>query len=264
MALNQLGLGFVFTAKDLASGVIERIDQSFGRLEHTSEAAASAMRGNLAQFGQGVAIAGAGLAGLLLLDRAVDVSSEFSAAIAEISTLVDEASFSTANLTRVSLELAQAYGGGAVGQARGLYETISAGVIDATKATDLLRVANELAIGGVTNTKTAVDALTSVVNAYSTAGAEARDVSDAFFVAIKAGKTTAAELATTMGRVAPTAASLGVSFSDLLAAIAAVTTQGLDTSEAVTGMKAALANIIKPTADATKEAARLGIKFDAA
>jgi TP901 family phage tail tape measure protein len=264
MALNQLGLGFVFTAKDLASGVIERIDQSFGRLEHSSESAASAMRNNLTQFGQGVAIAGAGLAGLLLLDRAVDVSSEFSAAIAEISTLVDEASFSTANLTRVSLELAQAYGGGAIEQARGLYETISAGVTDAAKATDLLRVANELAIGGATNTKTAVDALTSVVNAYSASGAEARDVSDAFFVAIKAGKTTAAELATTMGRVAPTAASLGVSFSDLLAAIAAVTTQGLDTSEAVTGMKAALANIIKPTSDATKEAARLGIKFDAA
>jgi TP901 family phage tail tape measure protein len=264
MALNQLGMGFVFTAKDLASGVIDRIDHSFGRLEHTSAAATSAMRDNLAQFGQGAAIAGAGLAGLLLLDRAVAASSEFSAAIAEISTLVDEASFSTANLNRVSLELAQTYGGGAVAQARGLYETISAGVTDATKATDLLRVANELAIGGVTNTKTAVDALTSVVNAYSAAGAEARDVSDAFFVAIKAGKTTAAELATTMGRVAPTAASLGVSFADLLAAIAAVTTQGLDTSEAVTGMKAALANIIKPTADATKEASRLGIKFDAA
>lgn len=264
MALSQLGLGFVFTAQDLASGVVERIDRSFGRLEQTSESAASAMRNNLAQLGQGAAIAGAGFAGLLLLDRAVSVSSEFSAAIAEISTLVDEASFSTANLTRISLELAQTYGGGAVAQARGLYETISAGVMEATKATDLLRVANELAIGGVTNTKTAVDALTSVVNAYSATGAEARDVSDAFFVAIKAGKTTAAELATTMGRVAPTAASLGVSFSDLLAAIAAVTTQGLDTAEAVTGMKAALANIIKPTSDATKEAARLGIKFDAA
>jgi TP901 family phage tail tape measure protein len=264
VALNQLGLGFVFTAKDLASGVIERINDSFGRLENQSAAATSAVRGNFAQFGQGLAIAGAGLAGLAILDHAVGVSAEFSQAIAEVSTLIDEATFSTADLARVSLELASTYGGSAKVQARGLYQTISAGVTDAAKATDLLRVANELAIGGVTDAKTAVDALTNVVNAYSASGAQARDVSDAFFVTIRAGKTTAAELAATVGRVAPTAASLGVSFSDLLASVAAITGQGLNTAEAVTGMKAALANIIKPTSDAGKEASRLGIKFDAA
>ncbi|MEO7729595.1 MAG: phage tail tape measure protein [Kofleriaceae bacterium] len=222
------------------------------------------MRANVAQLGQGVAIAGAGIAGLVLLDRALTASTEFSESIAEVSTLIDEATFSTADLTRVSMELATFYGGSAKGEARGLYQTISAGITDAAKATDLLRVANELAIGGVTEVKTAVDALTNVVNAYAATGAQARDVSDAFFVAIRAGKTTATELAATIGRVAPTAASLGVSFSDLLGSIAAISGQGLDTAEAVTGMKAALANIIKPTADATKEAARLGIKFDAA
>src|SRR4051812_45579805 len=103
MALNQLGLGFVFTAKDLASGVIDRVDRSFRRLEGTSAAATSAMRGQLAQLGQGVAIAGAGIAGLVALDHALDVSKEFSAAIAEVSTLIDEAAFSTADLARVSL-----------------------------------------------------------------------------------------------------------------------------------------------------------------
>src|ERR1044071_10225704 len=96
MALNQLGLGFVFTAKDLASGVIQRIDRSFGRLEGTSDAATRAMRGQLALLGQGVAIAGAGIAGLVTLDRALEQSKEFSAAIAEVSTLIDEATFSAA------------------------------------------------------------------------------------------------------------------------------------------------------------------------
>ncbi len=244
--------------------MIGRIDQGFRRLEGSSAAAASAMRANLAQLGQSAAIAGAGLAGLAVLGRALDVSSEFSAAIAEVSTLVDEATFSTADLTRVTLDLTQTYGGKATDQARALYQTISAGITNAAQATDLLRVANELAIGGVTQTKVAVDALTNVVNAYAATGAQARDVSDAFFVAIKAGKTTAAELAATIGRVAPTAASLGVSFSDLLAGVASITGQGLDTAEAVTGLKAALANVIKPSSDAAQEAARLGIKFDAA
>jgi TP901 family phage tail tape measure protein len=264
MALNQLGLGFVFTAQDLASGVINRINDSFQRLDQGSAASAAAMRSNFTQFGQGLAIAGAGIAGLMVLDRAVAASAEFSQAIAEVSTLVDEATFSTADLTRVSLELAAVYGGSAKGQARGLYQTISAGITDAARATELLRVANELAIGGVTDTKTAVDALTNVVNAYAASGAKARDVSDAFFVAIRGGKTTAVELAGSIGRVAPTAAALGVSFSDLLASLASISGQGIATAEAASGLKAAFANIIRPTSDAVKEAARLGIKFDAA
>ena len=257
-------MGFVFTAQDLASGVIQRIHDSLGRLDTKSAAATKAASDNFTQFGQGLAIAAAGIAGLMALDHAVDVAAEFSKAIAEVSTLTDEATFSTAELTRVSLELAGIYGGSAKGQARGLYQTISAGITDSARATDLLRVANEMAVGGVTDTKTAVDALTNVVNAYAATGAKARDVSDAFFIAIRGGKTTAAELAATIGRVAPTAASLGVSFSDLFGALASVTNQGIDTAEAVTGLKAALANVIRPSADATKEAARLGIKFDAA
>lgn len=254
----------MFTAKDLASGVMDRIGTSFDRLDGQSASTIRAVGGNLAQLGQGAAIAGAGLAGLALLDNAVDAAAQFGKAIAEVSTLTDEATFSTAELTRVSLELTATYGGTAEGQARGLYQTISAGITDAAKATDLLRVANELAIGGVTDTKTAVDALTNVVNAYSATGATARDVADAFFVTIRGGKTTAAELAATIGRVAPTAAALGISFSDLLASLGSVTNQGIATAEAATGLKAALANVIKPTADAQKEAARLGIKFTAA
>lgn len=264
MALNQLGLGFVFTAEDLASGVIHRVGSEFQRLDSASSEAGKTVGASLRQFGQGIAILGAGVAGLMMVDRAVEAAGRFSAAIAEVSTLVDEATFSTADMRRVTLELAATYGGSAAGQAKGLYQTISAGITDAAKATDLLRVANELAVGGVTDTFTAVDALTNVVNAYAASGAQARDVSDAFFVAIRAGKTTARELAGTIGRVAPTAASMGITFSDLLAAIAAITTQGLNTEETVTGIKAALANVVRPTAQAQKEAARLGIQFNLA
>lgn len=263
MSLNQLGLGFVFTAQDLASGVMGRIEGGLARLGATAGAAGTALRANLAQLGQGLSIAGAGLGGLVLLERSLERSAAFSESIAEISTLIDESTFSVAALTDVTLDLAATYGGSAVGQAKALYEAISSGASDAATATDLLRVANELAIGGATDTKTAVDGLTNVINAYAASGARARDVSDAFFVAILAGKTTAPELASTLGRVAPTAAALNVSFTDLLAAIAAISGQGLDTGESVTGLKAALANIIKPTSDAVKEASRLGITFDA-
>jgi hypothetical protein len=62
VALNQLGLGFVFTAKDEATEVIERIKESFGELEHQTEHVTHAAKSSFADFGKGLAIFAAGTA----------------------------------------------------------------------------------------------------------------------------------------------------------------------------------------------------------
>ena len=62
MALNQLGMGFVFTAKDLASGVIQRVESSFTRMEGKTSSATRAVEANFRQFGRGLAVFGAGIA----------------------------------------------------------------------------------------------------------------------------------------------------------------------------------------------------------
>ena len=63
MALNQLGLGFVFTAKDLASGVIGRVENALGGVEEKAdEAAKKFAEGQTQMRNVGLAIAGAGIA----------------------------------------------------------------------------------------------------------------------------------------------------------------------------------------------------------
>ncbi len=63
MALNQLGLGFVFTAKDLASGVIGRVENAFGGMEEKAEAATKNFIESQEKLRNvGLAIAGAGIA----------------------------------------------------------------------------------------------------------------------------------------------------------------------------------------------------------
>ena len=52
MSLNQIGLGFVFTAKDLASGVIGRVKNSFNELEGASASATKTFKSGLAEFGK--------------------------------------------------------------------------------------------------------------------------------------------------------------------------------------------------------------------
>lgn len=203
-----------------------------------------------------------GRGGLEAFSQSLDAAEEYGRAIAEVSTLVDSATFSTEKMESITLGLAAQFGGTAKGQAKALYQTISAGVTDATKATELLSIANKLAIGGMTDTFTAVDVLTSVTAAYGVENLSAAHASDLLFTTVRLGKTTAAELGATLGRIAPTASAMGVSFDELSAAIAAVTVQGINTAEATTGLKAAMANIIKPTTEAGAAAAKLGIKFD--
>lgn len=120
-----------------------------------------------------------------------------------------------------------------------LYQALSAGVPQ-ENVFDFMRIATELSIGGVADLEVAVDALSSVVNAYGEEAITAQEASDILFTAVKEGKTTVDEIAGSIGRVAPIAADAGVGFDQVAAAIAAMTAQGLSTDEATTALRAML------------------------
>lgn len=262
MALNQLGIGIVLEAKDLFSGAMNKAGRSFVDFEGKASAAGKAIEGHMRGLTLGLGIFAAGLGGLALLGAPTEAAKLFGQGITEITTLTDEASLSFGNLEDVIIDLNAAYGGGTAKQIKGTYDGISAGASNAAQAIKLLNASNKLAVAGKTDVSTAVDGLTSSLNAYGVSFEKASTFSDTFFVAVQQGKTTIPELSHVIGRVAPTASALGISFDELGAALASVTTKGLKTEEAATGIKAAFANIIQPAHQATQEAARLGIKFD--
>lgn len=120
-----------------------------------------------------------------------------------------------------------------------VYQALSAGVPQ-DNIFAFMEVAGKAAIGGVTTLETAVDGITSVVNAYGSEIIDAQTASDQMFRAVVLGKTTFEELAASMFQVNPVAASMGVEFTDVMAAIAAITAQGVPTSVAMTQMRGAL------------------------
>ena len=264
MALNNLGMGLLFTAKDLASRNINKLERRFKSLDATTEATEQKFSSNMKKMGIGLGLFAAGAIGLRALGGASKAAKDFEKSIAEVSTLVEEATFSTEKMRNITMDLGATFGADALKQAPALYATISGGITDAGEATKLLNSANRLAIGGVAELTDSTAVLIKAVNVYEKSGLTAAEASDSLFVAVRQGVTTIPELSKTIGRVAPLAASLGVTFDELNASIAAVTKSGLSTKESVTGLKATFANIIKPTADAAKEAKRLGIQFDAA
>lgn len=127
-----------------------------------------------------------------------------------------------------------------------LYDSLSAGV-PPDNVFAFLETANKLAVGGATDLGVAVDGLTTVVNAFGSDVITVGEASDIIFTAVKGGKTTVEELSKAMFNVAPIAASMGIEFGNVTAAVATLTASGTPTSVAMTQIRAALSELAKPT-----------------
>ena len=129
---------------------------------------------------------------------------------------------------------------------RATYQAVSAGV-SPQDTPEFLRVAQQAALAGVTDLTSAVDGLTSALNAYGLEMRDARALSDDMFTAVRLGKTTFPELAGTLGMVMPIAASLNTEFRELTAASAALTAAGNTQAIATTQIRSALVALSKET-----------------
>lgn len=125
-----------------------------------------------------------------------------------------------------------------------LYQSLSAGV-PPDNVFNFLETAQKAAVGGVTDLETAVDGITSVVNAYGADVLGAANASDIMFTAVRLGKTDFGQLSSSLFNVIPTAASMGVTFGDVAAQLATLTAQGTPTSVATTQIRAALVEASK-------------------
>ena len=125
-----------------------------------------------------------------------------------------------------------------------LYQAISAGVPPGN-VFDFMEVAQKAAMGGVTDLETAVDGISSVMNAYGEDVVSATEASDLMFTAVRLGKTDFSQLSAGLFQVVPAAAAMGIGFGDVTAALATLTAQGVPTRVATTQMRGALVELGK-------------------
>lgn len=184
----------------------------------------------------------------------------FETSLAKVSTIADTTVKSVSEINDEVLALSNDTGVAGTEINDALYQAISAGAATET-AMQLVDAAVKSAKAGFTDTATAVDGLTSVLNTYQMATTDADELANEFLITQNLGKTTFDELAASIGRVAPTASSAGIPVEELLSSVAALTAQGINTAESMSGLKAAISGIIKPTDDAMKTAEALGIDF---
>jgi TP901 family phage tail tape measure protein len=195
---------------------------------------------------------------------ALKMAGDFEASGLKVATIADQSVISFEDMQDGVLGLSNDVGISAEEINAALYEVLSA-TNDTANALAYTEIAAKTAKAGFTDTATSVDGLTTVLNAYGIKGGAAmQKVADQMMVAQNLGKTTFGEMASSIGNVIPIAASMQISTDSLFASLAALTSNGIKTSEAVTGIKAALSNVIKPTKEASEMSEALGLEFNAA
>ena len=173
------------------------------------------------------------------------MASDFEDGIAKVSTIADLSVMSLDAIRSSTIDLSNQLGVSVSEISEAQYNAISAGAAT-EKSLDLVSAAIKAAKAGFTDTATAVDGLTTVYNSFQGA-VDYSTLSDQMLQTQNYGKTTFGELASSIGQVTPVANSLNVSTDELFSSIAILTKNGINTSSAITGLKATYSNILKPT-----------------
>jgi TP901 family phage tail tape measure protein len=198
----------------------------------------------------GAAMIGAAVGGVALIGKFTKDAAVLDTKMREVVTLFGEtgkaADRSLGVIQKDVKNLSNEFGIAQETLTGGLYQAISSGV-PRENAFTFMQVASKASIGGVTDVETAVDGLTTTINAFGLKASDAQAVSDSMFTAVKGGKTNFEQLSASLFNVAPAAAAAGVSFQEVNAAIATLTAGGTPTSVATTQIRAALTGLQKPS-----------------
>lgn len=234
-------------------------DSAIGRVDANTGVLGRGMaQVGTAVLGMGAATVGAG--GLL-----VKFGSDLQDALMPVGTLVGEDTKLFAEMSESMKDMMANSPRSADDIGMAAYETLGSGVAHtADELENVMLWTTRLADAGLGSLSESTDLVTSAMNAFAQENLSAKDAAELLFGAISIGKGTTATMAEGFGSIAPLAASAGISFHDLMAATATLTTTGMSASTAYASLKGVMTNVLQPSEKARDMAESLGISFDGA
>ncbi len=160
-------------------------------------------------------------------------ASDFTDGMAKMSTLFETTKVDVGQLSKEFIGLSNETGRSATELAEAGYQALSASV-PVEKLGGFVKTSANLAKVGFTDTATAVDVMTTAINAYGMETEDADKIANNLVRTQNLGKTTVDELASSMGKIIPTASSMNVDLNNLCTTYVSLTKQGISTAEATT------------------------------
>ena len=179
------------------------------------------------------------------------MAMEFEDSMAKLSTIADTTEKPLNDLRAEIVELSNQTGISSTEIANNVYDAISAGQ-KTGDAVSFVSNATKLAKAGFTDSASSLDILTTAMNAYEMEAGDVTKVSDLLIQTQNLGKTTVGQLASSMGKVIPTAKANNVEIDQLCAGYSILTAKGIATAESTTYMNAMLNELGKGGSKADK------------
>lgn len=198
----------------------------------------------IGKFGDAAASAGKKLlpvtAGITAAGGAsAKMAMDFEDAMAKVNTIADTTEVPLSELQKAILDLSNQTGISSTEIAGNVYDAISAGQ-KTGDAVNFVSNSTMLAKAGFADAGSALDVLTTIMNAYGLEAGEVTKVSDILIQTQNLGKTTVGELSASMGKIIPTAKANGVVLDQVAAGYAIMTANGVATAETTTYMNSML------------------------
>ena len=191
-----------------------------------------------------------GAVAIKAMGDATKKAAEFEKQMSNVATLLDgDVNKRVGELSKELIKVSNKSGVATADLTDGLYQVVSA-FGDSAEASKQLEIAAKAAKAGNATTTDAINMLSAVTKGYGDTCAEAQQkAADLAFQTVKLGQTSFPELAASMGKVIPLAATMGVKQEELFGAMATLTGVTGKTAEVTTQLRGAVQGFLQPTED---------------
>lgn len=193
--------------------------------------------------------------------EAITTTMDLHKALTEIQTISQTAPSSLDKWADSIVRVSNAWDIGLLDAANARYQILSNQIAKTAGETERFQeTASEFAKITKTTATSAVDLLSSALNAYGEAAVNADKVSAQLFKTIELGRIRSEDISSSFGRIVVIAAQLGIELAEVGAMMAIITNKGVKASEAMTLLRGVSMKLIKPTTDMKDLFAEWGVK----
>ena len=252
--MNELGLGLVFSAKDLASGVMQRVSKGMLDVQGRSSEAGKAIQGHFQSFSTGMATLGAGASLLGGAFGLAGVSGKFNEQVASVGAVANASAEELKALHDAAIDAGVATQFSPTEAIVGLGDLAQAGY-SAQESIDLLRPVLDLAAGslGQLSPSGAAGLASQTMKAFKIPISEAGITMDKLLQSVNAFALSANELPLALGTAARGAGVMNQSLDETLIALGLVKNVVPGVERASTAVAVAMERMVNPdTATALK------------
>ena len=244
MALNNLGLGFIFTARDRASGTISRVGTAFDQTGTRAAIGSRRVQAGLIGLGAGVAALAAGLGGLMGAFGLAEQAGEFGQTVAFVGRVTNATNQQLEQLRQRAIRAGIETQFSPTQAVEGLRDLTTAGRT-ADQAMAELGPSLDLAAGGMITVSAASQAVVGTLNAFGGAAGSATSVTDRLLRITQLTNFQARDFGVGLSVAASSAGQFNTSLNDTLITLGQLRNRNVSASRASTAFGEAMLKMLK-------------------